>query len=282
MPPNPGLHQVQPLITDTPTPTPPLLTTSTPGSILSSITPDTLTLTVNALTTTPGTLTLTVEALTGTPSTPSPAPTDTIEATQPAPTFTFVPTPSGPTATPLAPIFEIHPRQVANKFISTILIAAAGLFFAWLGRRVVHNLLARAHPEIRMISTRFASISILVATGLWILSIFNVNPATLAAVLGSLGLALSLSAQELFKNLVAGVYLLLERPFSVGDEITIGTYTGTVVVIDMRTIILRTAENETVIVPNTLAMSQVVVRRRAAPPAPPAPPVEDNDDKTPT
>ncbi len=105
-----------------------------------------------------------------------------------------------------------------------------------------------------------------------ILSVFDVNAATLATVLGTLGLALSLSAQDLFKNLIAGVYLLLEQPFMVGDVITIGTYTGQVVV-DMRTITLRTEDQQLVIVPNTLVMSQVVVRKlnRDQPSAPPPP-----------
>jgi small conductance mechanosensitive channel len=126
---------------------------------------------------------------------------------------------------------------------------------------MIYYVLARVHPEIQIFTARFAFIAILLAALLWILSVFHVNSATLATLLGSLGLALSLSAQDLFKNLVAGIYLLLERPFVVGDTITIGPHTGQVEVVDLRTITLRTEDHQLVIVPNTLVMSQIVVRK---------------------
>ncbi len=189
-----------------------------------------------------------------------------------APTFT--PTPTGPTRTPLPPIIRVQPRDIAGKFISAILIAVGGIGLAILGQKLVYNLLAHVHPVIQIFAARFTFIAILFSAILWILGVFNVNAATLATVLGSFGLALSLSAQDLFKNLVAGVYLLLERPFVVGDTITIGAYTGQVEVVDMRTITLRTTDGQLVIVPNTLVMSQIVVRKQnGIPPQEPPPAV---------
>jgi small conductance mechanosensitive channel len=89
----------------------------------------------------------------------------------------------------------------------------------------------------------------------------------MATLIGALGLAVSLSLQDTAKNLVAGLYLLAERPFHVGDQITVRTFTGRVEFIDMRTTTLRTDDDQQVIIPNTIIMSEVVVKQSDEEPA---------------
>jgi len=99
------------------------------------------------------------------------------------------------------------------------------------------------------------------------LAALGVHIAALATVVGALGLALSLSLQDTAKNLVAGLYLLAEHPFHVGDQITVRTFTGRVEIIDMRTTTLRTEDGQQVIVPNTIIMSEVIVKQSDEEPA---------------
>ncbi len=189
----------------------------------------------------------------------------------PAPTATGLPSPApAPTATPvpLAALFSVQPRQILSRFLNSALILAAGFVLAWLLQKLVFRALSRVHREIQIFVSRLTYIAVLVVAILWVLAAFNVNAATLATILGSLGLALSLSSQDLFKNLVAGVYILLERPFGVGDEVTVSGFTGQVEIVDMRTTTLRTEDGKQVIVPNTLLISQVIVRGRVARAAP--------------
>src|SRR5579871_601885 len=73
------------------------------------------------------------------------------------------------------------------------------------------------------------NVAILLARTLWallwtagflvILRLIGVGYTPLAAIVGVLGLAASLSLQTVLQNLVAGVYLLAERPFGIGDVI---------------------------------------------------------------
>ncbi len=184
-------------------------------------------------------------------------------------------TPTGPTRTPLPAFIDVQPRRIAGSFLSAFLIGIFGILAAWLAQKIVFRVLFRVHAQIQTFASRFTFIGIIIASLLWILSVFNVNPATLATLIGSLGLALSLSAQDLFKNLVAGIYLLIERPFFVGDEITIGAFSGRVEVVDIRTISLRTEDDQLVIVPNTMVLSQIVVRKLHVSPKkePPSPEV---------
>ncbi len=87
------------------------------------------------------------------------------------------------------------------------------------------------------------------------------SPAALVAGIGVLGLAASLALQDILKSFCAGVYLLFERPFHLGDEIKIKDFRGRVVDIGIRTTVLHTADNMEVVVPNSVVLADVVVNR---------------------
>src|SRR4029079_957634 len=83
------------------------------------------------------------------------------------------------------------------------------------------------------------------------------------AVLGALGvfgLAVSLAIQDVLKNAIAGVYLLIERPVRPGETIRVRDYVGTVVTVDLRTTTLR-SEGEIVYVPNAILYAEILVNR---------------------
>lgn len=161
------------------------------------------------------------------------------------------------------PILQIDPRAIAHdlipRLINTVLILIAGWIFTILTRRLVFNMFGRLQREVQIFITRLVYLTIWILAILWTLSVFQVPATTLAAVIGTVGLALGLASQDLVKNFIAGLYLLIERPFRVGDEITISTFTGKVDYIDLRTTIVTTTDNQQVIVPNTMILSQVVV-----------------------
>jgi small conductance mechanosensitive channel len=89
----------------------------------------------------------------------------------------------------------------------------------------------------------------------------------LAAFIGVVGLAASLSLQAVLQNLVAGVYLLAERPFQIGDTIAVVgpnvDHEGRVEDIQMRTTHLRSRDDELILVPNAQVFSGVVTNRTA-------------------
>jgi len=103
-----------------------------------------------------------------------------------------------------------------------------------------------------------------------ILAIWGTGIALPVALLGALTVALSLALQDVLKNLVAGIYLLLEHPFSIGDRIALTPYTGEVEDIKIRYTSLRTADGQQVLIPNSMLFSSPVVNlstndgRRAA------------------
>jgi small-conductance mechanosensitive channel len=76
---------------------------------------------------------------------------------------------------------------------------------------------------------------------------------------GLLTVAVGFASQTSASNLISGLFLLFERPFSIRDVIRVGTTTGEVVSIDLLSVRLRTFDNLLVRVPNeTLLKSEII------------------------
>ena len=107
------------------------------------------------------------------------------------------------------------------------------------------------------------AIGVYVLAASFVLGLFGANWTALLAVLGAGTLAISLALQDVLKNFVAGVYLLLERPFTIGDRVRIRDIEGQVEGIDIRTTMLRNAQEERVLVPNATVFAEIVTNRSA-------------------
>lgn len=84
-----------------------------------------------------------------------------------------------------------------------------------------------------------------------ILEIWGIEVAPLIAGLGLFGVAVALGAQDLFKNLIAGLFIIGEKRFNPGDWVKIdGIVEGTVEVIGFRTTTVRRFDKAPVYVPN--------------------------------
>src|SRR5918912_734077 len=126
---------------------------------------------------------------------------------------------------------------------------------------------ARVDSGTQILVKRGLVIAWLVITAVVVLGILGVNPAGLLAIAGAVGLAFSLAVQDILKNFFSGIYLLLERPFRVGDTIRVKEQEGVVENVGVRTTLLRTPENVLVLVPNAVVFAEVVSNHTYARPA---------------
>ena len=164
------------------------------------------------------------------------------------------------------------PPLVANW----ILAIWVGLLFLPLGRFIgdVLNLVESqvvARGDTTLDETAFPLINrtvrfIILALGAVLaLDLLGLNIAPLLAGAGVMGLALSLAAKDTLSNLIAGVLLIMDRPFKVGDRIELWTApneTGTwgdVIEIGLRATKIRNPDNLVIIVPNSLIMVRDIV-----------------------
>ena len=78
------------------------------------------------------------------------------------------------------------------------------------------------------------------------------------ATLGIGSVAIGFAFQDIFKNFLAGIILLVEEPFRIGDEVVIGDYQGKVENISIRTTKIRTYNGERILLPNSTVFTDAV------------------------
>ena len=79
------------------------------------------------------------------------------------------------------------------------------------------------------------------------------------ASLGIVGLAVALAARTILSNVLAGVTLTADRNFRVGDRIEVGEHVGDVLEINLHKTVIRTLDNEIVLIPNDVLGKEVIV-----------------------
>ncbi|MEJ2009535.1 MAG: mechanosensitive ion channel, partial [Acidobacteriota bacterium] len=93
--------------------------------------------------------------------------------------------------------------------------------------------------------------------GLWVvgllvaLKVLNINLTAIAVVAGALGIGIGFGLQNIVANFVCGLVLLVERPIRVHDRITMEALEGNVRAVNLRSTIIVTNDNISVIVPNS-------------------------------
>ncbi|WP_177225877.1 mechanosensitive ion channel family protein [Arsenicibacter rosenii] len=108
-------------------------------------------------------------------------------------------------------------------------------------------------PFVRDLLILFVCFLGLFATLSWV---YDVNVLALVTSLGIGGLALALAARETLENLFASFAIVLDRPFLVGDSVSVGGMSGDVEQIGFRSTRIRTDDGSLLTVPNRLMVSQ--------------------------
>lgn len=94
-------------------------------------------------------------------------------------------------------------------------------------------------------------------------SIFNVSPAA-ALTMGSFGgMVVGFASQTIMTHVIAGVFLLITRPFSYGDVITVAGQTGTVKEIRLMHLVLDTGKEE-VLIPSGTVVTQILRKKKTS------------------
>ncbi len=118
-------------------------------------------------------------------------------------------------------------------------------------RKAIYKISANFGLDIHVTALliRTVRVTIVIFAAVTVLGTLGVDITAMVAGLGLTGFALGFALKDTISNLLAGVLILLYRPFSVGNNIKIAGYRGTVMSIDLRYTILE-AEGEKVLIPN--------------------------------
>jgi len=115
--------------------------------------------------------------------------------------------------------------------------------------------------NIRILLGRICYVVVMTIAFIWILSLWDLSFTLPAAIISIITVGLTFVLQDLLKNLVAGLYLLIEGPFKIGDKITTDKYTGKVEDVQLRATKLRIGSGEQAIVPNAILFSDIVINK---------------------
>lgn len=146
----------------------------------------------------------------------------------------------------------------APLHVLTIVIVAFGI--AWIGSRAIHRVVTRlaagngahksSHPEtnIRLreramttgsVLRSTLNAAVLIVATVMVLGELGLNVAPIVASASVIGLAVGLGAQSVVKDMVSGLFLLLEDQFGVGDRIVANDIQGSVESVGLRVTTLR-------------------------------------------
>ncbi|AHZ85307.1 Mechanosensitive channel MscK [Bdellovibrio bacteriovorus] len=165
------------------------------------------------------------------------------------------------------PLFRIKEAEisVASVLISILLLVGA-VFGSRLISRIVVNQLSRRSVDsgVRDSIAKFVRYALVVMGVLFALDNMGISISSLAAVGAVLMVGIGFGLQNVTQNFIAGIILLIERPIKVGDIIQVGDTSGKVIDIRVRSSIIRTRDEVTIIVPNSKFIAEEVTNESLA------------------
>lgn len=151
-----------------------------------------------------------------------------------------------------------------------LLEAALILAFAWLTIQLLRLFLERLGRRFNRYRLHFARLFPILRLLLWslaigivVLGIFRPSENMVFALSASIGIALGLAAQDALKNWLAGIFMMFNRPYHLGDMVHAAGHYGEVIGIDMTVTRLRTFDDNVVTIPNAEILRQAVANANA-------------------
>lgn len=99
--------------------------------------------------------------------------------------------------------------------------------------------------------SKVAKALIYIIAGFILITELGYNLGGLATGLGISSVVIALAAQDIAKSFLAGISIISDRPFEIGDYITVGDLSGTVEDITFRTTRIRNADDQVIVLPNS-------------------------------
>ena len=156
-----------------------------------------------------------------------------------------------------------HVPKVATGLVLVLIFWIAARIARGVVLRVGGN--RRINADLILIladALKWAIVSVGLITGL---GTVGVNVSALVAGLGLTGLAIGIALKDVVSNAIAGIMILIYKPFSRNDRIVVTALEGTVVQIDLRFTTLETADRRILIPNSNLLTNSIIVYRKSGP-----------------
>jgi len=147
----------------------------------------------------------------------------------------------------------------SGVFFSIIVIAAM-----WLLLKFINSMVASFGSQFvqyRMLLQKlqsFMQFFIYVSTGLIVFMMsFRINDQILALIGGTLAVSVGFALKDLAASFIAGITVMIDRPFQVGDRVTFEGNYGDIITIGLRSVRMRTLNDDIITIPNNKFLNEV-------------------------
>lgn len=155
-----------------------------------------------------------------------------------------------------------------NITLSLLVIIFLILSFAYQSSRVLTSLFMpriydRYHLDrsIQFTFNRVSHYMIMIIAVMISISTVGINLSALTVFASVLGVGIGFGLQNITSNFISGIILLFERPIKVGDRVIVNDIIGDIEQINMRATIIKSIDNEHIIVPNSYFLEEHVINR---------------------
>lgn len=167
-------------------------------------------------------------------------------------------------------IFQIPALERAFSAVLIILLASPVkdfilLLLSYAEKGFVRRSKTKVDDIVFDLLNKFSGVVIFAVAVLLALDVLGVNVVPFVAGAGVAGIAIGFAAKDTLSNLIAGVLLIIDRPFEVGDRIEVWTSPknsatwGDVIDIGLRATKIRTTDNIVILIPNNEIMKRDII-----------------------
>lgn len=147
-----------------------------------------------------------------------------------------------------------------KEVVGPILIILVSIIVYMIVSRVINNIFKfkgvksdkRHLKTINVLINNLLKYFIIIVALVMILDIFGIDTKTLIASLGIVGVVAGLAVQDTLKDFVAGISIILENQYRIGDTITVKGFRGEVIDLGVKSTRVKAYNGEVMIIPNHL------------------------------
>lgn len=156
-------------------------------------------------------------------------------------------------------IIAVLKSDVAIRMSMVVLIVLTGLLAAGFISRALSRV-AQRHFAVHqvMLIKRFTYYLMIALTVITALNEAGINLSVVIGAAGVASVAIGFASQTSMSNLISGVFMIIEKPFMIGDTIKVGATSGEVTSMGLLSTLLRTGDNVMVRIPNENLMKSEI------------------------
>lgn len=167
---------------------------------------------------------------------------------------------------PANPITDLSRIVRWSGVIVSVLWIAGALIFLRVSKGFVESFggdFSASRLTVQKIYTIVQFIVYITSTVAVILLSFRIDETTMAVIGGSLAVAVGFAMKDLVASYIAGLIIMLDRPFNVGDRVKFAGEYGDVIEVGLRSVRMRTLDDSIVTIPNSKFLTDITVSGNA-------------------